>query len=265
MKGTTALLAVLAVACQGGARKGNEKEKEKETKAEPPPVTESPPPEQPVKPPTEEPTGPRRALLVAEDGYWVAIEGQPPKQVPKAKDGYDTAALAAELDDMQNRHREKQLDLSAEDAVRYQDLITAMDTALAKGMTDVVVMNAAALPVKLPPDGKPVPARCNGGASGMARPADGGASPPIATLPIAVVTKDGSGSLAAPDGKKTPIAAPKGCELNVPALVDALEAGAFKGLILQADKDATAGMIHRIVRSADAAGVKDVLFAVKAQ
>jgi biopolymer transport protein ExbD len=260
VKGTIVVFALLAVACQGGGAKTDKAQGKKEDA----PATLEAPAEDPVHEPPSEPTGPRRALLVGEDGYWVAIEGQPPKHLPKAASGYDTAALATELDDLQNRHREAQLDLAAEDAVKYQDLITAMDTAVARGMGDVALVNAASLPVVLPPDGSPTPARCNDKASGVARPAGGNAAP-IATLPIVVVTKDGSGSFAATDGKKIEFAAPKGCELDIPAVGAALKAAASTGIILQADKDATAAMIHRVVRTADAAGAKDVLFAVKRQ
>ena len=109
---------------------------------------------------------------------------------------------------------------------------------------------------------KQVPARCNDNAPGAARMAEGPRAP-IATLPVVTVAKDGSGWFAGSDGKKTEFEAVRGCEMDLPALVGWLKAGGHKGIILQADRDATAAPIYLVLRSAVAAGGTDVFFAVK--
>lgn len=260
-----AVCAVVFIACKGEPRATTE-----EPPVEKPPATPpiEVPPEVLDKPPVAEPaapTGPARALLIAEGGAWVAAEGKEPKKVAVTKEGIDTAALGMELDLLQSAASGTRLDIAAEDRVRYQEIVTAMDTALAKGMTAVSLVSPGELPVKLPPAGTKAPARCADGAmKGGARPAEG-ASAPIATLPIVIVMKDGSGSFAGTDGTKTEFAAAKGCEPTIPAMLEWLEAGTHKAIIVQADREATAAMIHRVVRTAQAAGATDVLFAVKRQ
>lgn len=136
-----------------------------------------------------------------------------------------------------------------------------MDPALSRGMTDVAVVNAAALPVRLPPEGQALPARCNDDAAGRRAAGGGGQG---AREPADHRPREGrQGSFAGTDKEKTEFAAPRGGELDIPPLVALLKAGGHEAMIIQADQDATAGMIHRILRSASAAGADDVLFAVK--
>lgn len=81
------------------------------------------------------------SLVVTEEGFNVVIqrEGHP---VPRSADGYDFAALARALNEAKSAHPDQEeLRVSSADAVRFETLVTTMDTALAAGFSGVSLLD----------------------------------------------------------------------------------------------------------------------------
>jgi biopolymer transport protein ExbD len=142
------------------------------------------------------------------------------------------------------------VEISAEPATGYQDLITVMDLAMAAGFEDIGI----AKPGGDRPGDPPAPSGPGGGGT------------TIAKAPVVIVTKtevllDGT-RLAGVDDRITAIEAAIAAALKARAVDPAAPAGA---LVIQADASATYETIMKVITGARTAGFEDVVFAVKSK
>jgi biopolymer transport protein ExbD len=85
-------------------------------------------------------SAPRLVVSVDGDGYLVALAGAEARRIPRRADGYDYPALSAALTEARARRPElDRISLRAADGVLYQDLVRAMDVAIAAGLPGIDV------------------------------------------------------------------------------------------------------------------------------
>lgn len=217
--------------------------------------------------------GAAHSLLIAADGYWLAVPGGAPQHIAKTKAGWDLPALTDALARLQQAELRASVEIAADDAVPYQELITAMDKAIANGMRDAQVVDRASLSTPLPPDAKaatsaPCPDRSpepTTQAQPQAASTELPARQSLAKAPIIVIPRDGEATVTYDGGDKVAFSAAKGCDWKIPALFDSLAAHPRPDgyAVLQADKDTPASSVMRVLKTTYAAGFASVMFAVK--
>jgi biopolymer transport protein ExbD len=94
--------------------------------------------------PAGDPSGPREALrlsvLIRSTGYTVSSGESLMKVIAKSGEAYDTASLGEVLAKIRAEHPEnRDVIVSCEDKVPYQELITVMDTCLQHELTGISV------------------------------------------------------------------------------------------------------------------------------
>lgn len=83
-------------------------------------------------------------VLVEEDGYTL-IAGGDRLSISKVGDHYDTEKLATQLRDVKTRLPDKtDIKVAAEDGIRYDYIIQAMDVCLVERFPDIQLVDAAA-------------------------------------------------------------------------------------------------------------------------
>jgi biopolymer transport protein ExbD len=88
--------------------------------------------------------GPRLSVLVHADGFNVVVD-RDQKPIPKRGAQLDYGALAAELTHFKALHPDtKDIRILAEDRVVFDTLVRMMDAAMAAGLPDVSLLDAAA-------------------------------------------------------------------------------------------------------------------------
>lgn len=92
------------------------------------------------------------SLLVAQDSHWVGLTTGDRRQVKKLGENYDYAELEKILDDYKQNtgiFKDRQdIEVAAEDGVKYQDVISSMDAAIAKGFPDIGFVDPNSLSVR---------------------------------------------------------------------------------------------------------------------
>jgi len=101
--------------------------------------------------PTEPPIN--ISVLVAPDAVWIGLTTGDRRQIKNnGPDDYDWDAVAEVLNDYKNNtgiFRDRQdIEIAAEDGVKYQAVISAMDQAIAKGFPDIGYVDPGSLSVK---------------------------------------------------------------------------------------------------------------------
>lgn len=100
--------------------------------------------------PTEPPI--MLSVLVAADSHWVGLTTGDRRQIKKAGEDYDFAALEQTISDYKNNtgvFRDRQdIEIAAEDGVQYQAIISTMDAAIAKGFPDIGYVDPNSLSVR---------------------------------------------------------------------------------------------------------------------
>jgi biopolymer transport protein ExbD len=93
----------------------------------------------------------RLAVLIAPDAHWVGLTSGERRHVPRAGDEYDWPALGALLEG----YREAgvlgagaDVDVAADEGVRYEAIVGTMDVAIAHGYRDVGYVDPRSLPVR---------------------------------------------------------------------------------------------------------------------
>jgi biopolymer transport protein ExbD len=101
-----------------------------------------------VPPPTEPPQN--ISMLVAGDSIWVGVSTGDRRQIKKAGENHDWENVATTLAEFKSGVfvAREDIEIAAEDGVQYQDIISAMDWAIAKGFKDVGYVDPASLSVK---------------------------------------------------------------------------------------------------------------------
>jgi biopolymer transport protein ExbD len=219
------------------------------------------------------------AIHVVARGVWLGASTGARCFVPRKDAALDPAALDTELQTLVGSlpiDCSRDVSIAGDPGVSYQDVITAIDHAMKAGLADVALSDpkhlaihfddSAAREQKAPhctapaSPAKPAPAASKAPASTLAPPP---AKPDLAAAPIVTISR----TELALDGKKVAdvktIAHGKG---KVAALVTALRArasGDQHAVILDADASTDAGLVNRVIASAQQAGFDDVLFAVK--
>lgn len=249
------LLAVLA---------GCDKPKEEPKPTPTPTPTPTPPPA-----PADAATAPTEtacdALLVFLEtgGTWI---GAPP-DVSCFSEGRDLSWLKTTLNTLQSKLGtcKPALEVAAANGVSYRDIIAAMDASLSAGLVNVGLSNPVDLSMKFTANKQP---KCDGALA--TKPSGKTVKAParlqtgkdeLKAAPLVIITKtdimlDKETILSVEDALK---------ESNkhvIPELQRAIPAGA-KMAILQADEGTDAKVINRVIASTKAAGVDDLLFAVK--
>lgn len=179
----------------------------------------------------------------------------------------DVAWIKAELVSLQNRLPgcKPALEVAAANGVSYQDVITVMDAGMSTGLKDVELSNPVDLSMKFTATKQP---KCDaklatksGGGSGSPGAKPTTATTDLKSMPVIVVTREEikigadvivSVADALKESNKHPL----------PELQRALPTGT-KSVILQADASTDAKVINRILKSTQAAGIDNVLFATK--
>ena len=94
-----------------------------------------------VPPPAEPPQN---------DSIWIGVSTGDRRQIKKAGDNYDWENVANTLNEFKTGMfaTREDIEVAAEDGVQYQDIISAMDWAIAKGFKDVGYVDPASLSVK---------------------------------------------------------------------------------------------------------------------
>ena len=100
--------------------------------------------------PTEPPVN--ISVLVAQDSLWVGLTTGDRRQIKKNGEDQDWPALEETLNEYKNNSGifkdRKDIELAAEDGVKYQDVISAMDSAIAKGFPDIGFVDPNSLSVR---------------------------------------------------------------------------------------------------------------------
>lgn len=205
------------------------------------------------------------ALLVFLEtgGTWI---GAPP-HVSCFSEGRDLSWLKTTLNTLQSKLGtcKPALEVAAANGVSYQDIIAAMDTGVSAGLVNVGLSNPVDLTMKFTATKQP---KCDGALtttpSGTmvkvpARLQTG--KDDLKAAPLVVITKT-----EVLLGKEAIISVEDALKESnkhvIPELQRAIPAGA-KMAILQADQGTDAKVINRVIASTKAAGVDDLLFAVK--
>jgi len=95
---------------------------------------DEPPPEEKVK----------LVLQVMNSGFVLASTGGDRLEIPKAGDSYDLEELKAKLEERKRLEPNRtDIIVAAEDGVRYEDVIDAMDMVIGVGFPDVSIRDAA--------------------------------------------------------------------------------------------------------------------------
>jgi biopolymer transport protein ExbD len=98
--------------------------------------------------PSDEPTPPQEqeeklnlAVLIKVTGYTVTKKGQVVKEIERRGEEYDTKTLSETLKQIYAEHGEdaREVQVTSEDKVSYQELITVMDICLEQGMDGISV------------------------------------------------------------------------------------------------------------------------------
>jgi biopolymer transport protein ExbD len=241
-------------------------------------------------PPTETvtadaaPTGcPTLVVAVKPDGVWIR-NAKSQAVVPLCVGEIDRAALAARLCALTGAWPPDctAVEVAADTGVKYQQVINVMEAAMMVGLTDVgmVEMAALSLPLQLPPDPSDrVAPQCTQEVAGCpvrraaSRPRDPLPVPPVgvpsapgtvADAIVIVIPADGSITV---NGKKLATARQASAGERIEPLYKELEAAAnpdgSRAVILQVDRDTDARVVNRVIATAKAAGYDNVLFAVR--
>ncbi len=99
--------------------------------------------------PTEPPIN--LSVLVAQDSLWVGLTTGERQQIVKDGEDYDWAALNEALKAYKESAvftTREDVEVAAEDGVIYQDIVNAMDTAIASGFKDIGFVDPASLSVR---------------------------------------------------------------------------------------------------------------------
>ena len=80
-------------------------------------------------------------ILIKADGYTISKKGAPFKEIPKAGEEYDVKTLSDQLKQIHAEHGEdaREVQVTSEDKIPYQELITVMDTCLEHGLDGLAV------------------------------------------------------------------------------------------------------------------------------
>jgi biopolymer transport protein ExbD len=159
------------------------------------------------------------------------------------------------------------LEVAAANGVSYQELITVMDTGMSIGFLDVELANPNDLSMKFTATKQP---KCSGPLATTPTPGAGSAKPAgrlstlpadLKTSPLIIVTRE-TIKLGDEEIISVADAMKESNKLPIPELQRAIPAAA-KQVILQADGRVDAKVINRILKSTTAAGVENMLFAIK--
>lgn len=94
------------------------------------------PPDEPQDPP-DDPIPPIMVLLT-EGSLKIQEEGQEPREFPRAADGYDMAGPKGVLEGLKAARPERvEVKMSAEDTVKYDDIVRVIDTCTGLGLTGI--------------------------------------------------------------------------------------------------------------------------------
>jgi biopolymer transport protein ExbD len=100
--------------------------------------------------PTEPPVN--ISVLVAQDSLWIGLTTGDRRQIKNEGDNYNFASLEDVLAEYKNNSGifkdRRDLELAAEDGVKYQAVISAMDSAIAKGFPDIGFVDPNSLSVR---------------------------------------------------------------------------------------------------------------------
>ncbi len=92
------------------------------------------------------------SVLVAQDSQWVGLTTGDRRQIKKVGDTYDFGELEKALEDYKQNtgiFKDRQdIEVAAEDGVKYQDFISTMDAAIAKGFPDIGFVDPNSLSVR---------------------------------------------------------------------------------------------------------------------
>ena len=100
--------------------------------------------------PTEPPVN--ISVLVAQDSLWIGLTTGDRRQIKNEGDNPNFAALEDVLTEYKNNSGifkdRRDIELAAEDGVKYQAVISAMDSAIAKGFPDIGFVDPNSLSVR---------------------------------------------------------------------------------------------------------------------
>lgn len=97
-------------------------------------------PDQDEPPPPEDEKKLNLTVLVKENGYTVSTRGAVVKEIEKKGDAYDVTTLAETLKKIKDENPENSdIQVTCEDKVRYQELISVMDVALEHKLAGISV------------------------------------------------------------------------------------------------------------------------------
>jgi biopolymer transport protein ExbD len=100
--------------------------------------------------PTEPPVN--ISVLVSADSLWIGLTTGDRRQIKNEGDNYNFVALEEVLNEYKNNSGifkdRRDIELAAEDGVKYQAVISAMDSAIAKGFPDIGFVDPNSLSVR---------------------------------------------------------------------------------------------------------------------
>ena len=92
------------------------------------------------------------SVLVSSDSIWIGLTTGDRRQIKNEGDNYNFVALEDVLNEYKNNSGiftdRKDIEIAAEDGVMYQAVISAMDSAIAKGFPDIGFVDPNSLSVR---------------------------------------------------------------------------------------------------------------------
>ncbi len=235
-----------------------------------------------------EPTSPTNlttiSVLATEGGLWLGTSDDESLKIENCASGFDFAALGNALCDLRSKPSlagQSALELAGIGSVSYQSIISTMDASITAGFDDVDVVGPNSLTIGLPPNHfkkrDPVcveaTPKCSAQGPASRRAGDPMAAPPppadkahLRRAPIVVVTT--TEILLNDKHLARTRDASRGLEWKIEPLYEALRSRDSSHddppgiVILQADSATEFRVINDILKTCNAAGYENIMFAV---